>query len=144
MAPKAKTLIERFGFRDDDRKKPKHDEIQIWVYRNFQHIIRTLFPSLDLNEVGPLQLELERAVATDRNFVVGFIDVYCRRLALAVEVKTEIKCIGELVRQIQFYRNYLGGVRWIVVSPDDRSSGILREQGIEFYRYSVGQKELAF
>lgn len=29
--PKAQTLQQRFGFMDDDLKKPKHDEIMLWL-----------------------------------------------------------------------------------------------------------------
>lgn len=29
--PKAKTLQQRFGFMDTDMKKPKHDEIMLWL-----------------------------------------------------------------------------------------------------------------
>lgn len=64
-------------------------------------------------------------------YIVGFVDVYCKKYAIGIEVKTEIPVIGDLIRQIQFYRKYLTG-SWIVVSPDDRNSNILKEQGIHF------------
>jgi hypothetical protein len=31
MEPKARTIIERLGFADQDHKRIQHDEIQIWV-----------------------------------------------------------------------------------------------------------------
>lgn len=33
-APKAKTLQQRFGFRDSDLKTPKHDEMMLWLHEN--------------------------------------------------------------------------------------------------------------
>src|SRR5690349_21525027 len=40
MQPKAKTLQERMGFRDDELSTPKHDEIMLWLDEN----VRSLFP----------------------------------------------------------------------------------------------------
>lgn len=137
MEPRAKTLIERLGFMDPDRKRHSHDEIQIWVYRNFREIIQRVFPLLQVDESSLLDLRLEHPITADnRNFIVGFVDVYSRRLAISVEVKTEIPTIGDLIRQIQFYKKYMSGT-WIVVSPDSRNSEILREQGIYFFKYTL-------
>jgi hypothetical protein len=135
MEPRAKTLMERLGFMDPDRKRHSHDEIQIWVYRNFKTILKTVFPSLEIDESALLDLKLEYPVTSDnRNFIVGFVDVYSRRLGIGIEVKTEMPTVGDLIRQIQFYRKYVSGA-WIVVSPDDKNSDILREQGINFFKY---------
>lgn len=54
------------------------------------------------------------------------------------EVKTEIKSLGELMRQIQLYRNYSRG-DWFVVSPDTRYVETLAEQGVRFVEYSPGR-----
>jgi len=134
MERKAKTLIERFGFVDPDREKPSHDQIQIWVYNNFPMIVRRVFPSVEVENYLPLDIKLEYPVSDQRNFVVGFIDVYCRKLSIGIEIKSEIPRLGDLVRQIQYYRKYVTG-SWIVVSPDDRSAGILIDQGIHFFKY---------
>lgn len=134
MDPKAKTIIERHGFLDPDRKKPKHDEIQLWVYNNFRQVLKELWPTTaPFDKSASLNLKLEYPVS-DNRYVIGFIDIYWPH-AVAVEVKTEIPVIGDLIRQIQFYRNYMGGPCWIVVSPDDRAASILKEQGIYFYKY---------
>lgn len=136
MEPRAKTLIERYGFVDHDRRNSMHDEIQIWVYRNFKTIIAAVFPTLKLGP-EPLDLKLEHPVVDNsqhKNFVVGFIDVYCRQMSIAMEVKTSLPGVGDVIRQIQFYKRYLSG-SWIVISPDDHHSIILREQGIHFFKY---------
>lgn len=48
MEPNAKTIIERHGFKDPDRKNLNHDEIQIWVYKNFSRVTSTLNPRKSL------------------------------------------------------------------------------------------------
>jgi len=137
MEPKAKTLIERMGFLDADRKRNSHDEMQIWVYRNFKSIIMKMYPLVKYDD-RPMEIKLEYPI-TDirRNFVVGFVDVFCKKHSIGIEVKTEIPVVGELIRQIQFYRQYTAA-SWIVVSPDDKNAEILKEQGIRFLKYNVG------
>lgn len=133
MEPKAKTLIERLGFKDPDRRASKHDEIQLWVYQNIAIVINTIWPQSKL-ELLHFVVELEHPI-TDRNYVLGFVDLYVQSHGIAIEVKTEIPNVGELLRQINFYRNYFGGPRWIVVSPDDRYKDVLKAQGIHFYKF---------
>lgn len=48
---------------------------------------------------------------------------------LYIEVKTEIKSVGELIRQIQHYKEYKSG-SYYVVCPDNKYKDILQEQGI--------------
>lgn len=39
---KAKTLQQRFGFMDEDKKRPQHDETMLWLDANMESIIRSL------------------------------------------------------------------------------------------------------
>lgn len=133
MKPKAKTIIERHGFNDPDRMFLNHDEIQLWVYQNYKTIIDTIWPNAKVTEAA-LKIDLEHPI-TERNYVIGFVDLYLPTCGIAIEVKTKIPNIGELLRQINFYRTYLSGPRWIVVSPDDRYKDILKAQGIHFYKF---------
>lgn len=41
--PKAQTLQQKMGFFDEDLKKPKHDEIMLWLDSNIETIINNLF-----------------------------------------------------------------------------------------------------
>ena len=50
------------------------------------------------------------------------------------EVKTQIKSAGELIRQINYYKEYVRG-HYVVVSPEDKFARILKEQGIGFIPY---------
>ncbi len=54
--------------------------------------------------------------------------------AVCFEVKSVISSLGELIRQIRMYQSYFN-TTYIVVSPDDRFAGTLKEQGIQFIKY---------
>ena len=140
MKPRTKTIIERLGFQDPDRKSPKHDQIQFWVRNNLRHVLKSVFPEKEIPSFDDIPVSLEYPV-TDRNYVIGFVDVYCQQYNLGIEIKTQIESVGELLRQINFYRNYLGKGTWIVVSPDGRFAKVLQDQGVHFYKYS-SQTEL--
>jgi hypothetical protein len=65
------------------------------------------------------------------------------------EVKTSIPSLGELIRQIRFYQEYLpdgkdmraavgfADRKYIVVCPDDRFKEPLAQQGIGFLKYEL-------
>jgi hypothetical protein len=54
---------------------------------------------------------------------------------ILVEAKSVLPTVGELMRQIQLYRTAFRG-KIVVVSPDDKHSQILIEQGVGFIKYS--------
>lgn len=57
---------------------------------------------------------------------------------IAFEVKTAIPNLGELLRQIRLYQHYSRpGTHYVVVSPDDRDSSLLNDQGILLYKCPV-------
>jgi hypothetical protein len=94
--------------------------------------LKALYPNQEIPE--ELCARLEHPIL-DRSFVVGFADIYSTRYHIGIEIKSEIVSIGDLIRQIQFYRNYTEGTDWVVISPDERFAGLLKDQGILFYRY---------
>lgn len=53
------------------------------------------------------------------------------RYVCNIEVKPTIASVGELVRQINLYREYLRGI-YVVASPDDRWIDVLKSQSISF------------
>lgn len=59
--------------------------------------------------------------------------VYKEKVPVYFEAKTQIGSIGELIRQINMYRQYIKG-KFVVVSPDDRCQDILASQHIEFLK----------
>ena len=53
-------------------------------------------------------------------------------VTLNIEVKPALPSIGELLRQIRTYQEYLPGQTFLVVCPDTRWAETLRKQGIYF------------
>ena len=54
---------------------------------------------------------------------------------IAFEVKTTIDSVGELIRQINYYRNVLKETIFVVVSENDKYKDILKDQKIGFIKY---------
>ncbi len=152
MNRQAKTLIERHGFLDTDRRTPMHDEIQLWAYANLKEII----PVKEGYQIEILKKGLDHPISfltnNDSNrVVVGFVDLRAegylnevisdgtrrvKYLRLAIEIKSRIDSCGDLIRQINFYRKYTDeSTTWFVISPDDRYRRILWEHGIYFLKY---------
>ena len=154
---KAKTLIEKHGFLDADKKTPEHDKIQKWVYKNAYKVIDDLFvKGTETFEIKQNVWEHE-IIETTQNYassskrVVGFIDLYVQylkpsnKIELAwpevyFEIKTSIPSVGELLRQLKYYQTFLGKRRFVVVSSDDSCADILQEQGFYFYKYQDSEK----
>jgi len=66
-------------------------------------------------------------------------DIYYKlhdAVRLNFEVKTEIKSLGELLRQIRMYQEYTDGP-FVVVCPDDKYQKQINQQGITFYKYEI-------
>lgn len=152
---KAKTMIQKMGFVDSDRT-PEHDKIQLWLYKNITQVICELFSiQKETFEIKRNELEYEFSVG---NYIGGFIDlrVMVHKIGsedheavwgrFYFEVKNKIPSLGELLRQMNFYKHYLGQqqfgpkVYFVVVSPVDDYKDILREQGILFYKYQDPEK----
>jgi len=152
MKPKAKTLIERHGFLDPDQKTTRHDEIQLWAYRNLKEILESLSGDHFKYEIEKTFLEFAifQEVRSFKN-IVGFVDLFAlgkkkntidnsiSSFYIAIEIKSEIESCGELIRQINFYRqfapNFLEETTWLVICPNDRFQNILEDQRIRFFKY---------
>lgn len=96
MQPKAKTLQERMGFRDDELATPKHDEIMLWLDENVERILTLQGPwQYEQKEIDHLrwaagvtitgcpperhiniQKIWERPITSGvNNFIIGFVDM---------------------------------------------------------------------
>ena len=149
--PKAKTLQERFGFLDADLKKPKHDEIMKWVDDNIEDILMVAFSLPNRPKVKTTWEQPVRTIGRYSNQIIGFVDMTAKGqyndkhgipegLMAAIEVKTEISSLGELIRQIRMYKegdidSHGRTVKWLVIAPDDSHATKLEEQGIHFFMY---------
>jgi len=214
--PKAKTLIERFGFNDPELTTPEHDEMFIVCMNSAQNIIDLAVESDDrfstwrrmmhdltngklvdnlahpyipfaTNEYLylPDSVVPEKPVATINNFIVGFIDVFvCAKLGsdpidgeaspfnhhivrigdgsayrvklddvydnnletidnmlatfnIMIEIKPFIRSAGELIRQMQMYRQYdKGDTVFVVISKTTGFKDILAQADIMLINYN--------
>lgn len=135
--PKAQTLQARFGFADSDIKKPKHDEIMLWLDQNLDAVLTVI---LRKNVIGA-KARWELPVTSrppNTNYIIGFLDmvVVYGSEQICFEIKTEILSLGELLRQINMYRMHLPyHDAFVVVCPDDKFASKLKEQGVMFFKY---------
>ena len=154
---KAKTLLEKMGFVDEDKKTPAHDKIQMWTYQNAKTIIEDLFAKGEWTfQILSNEWEYEVfAHSYNSKYIVGFVDVAVKfekdndkrewddeRPRVFFEVKTKIPSIGELIRQLKVYKTHLSHKKqaFVVVSPDDSCADILKQQGFFFYKYPDPEK----
>lgn len=154
--------------RDDDTCKPLHDKIMYWVDANVTGILKKVFPDPDPRQdfTKPIMTEWQLVVRQDylaRGPIIGVVDMAVRLCGLyegqpcfpgpyvhyAVIVKTEIRSLGELLREIQICRTGniynrgnadLKDTPFIVVSPDDRHAAKLKEQKVFFFKYDPDYK----
>lgn len=254
---KPNTLQQRLGFLDEDLKKPKHDDMLLWLDKNAEEIFNSMFSKQlteeDYNDLLKSAIEKRDKVIEDRRsvieslknqiknskeskfgfrmsnetevqiqtdiekeqkkiaylenwtafdelpprrnisiasktwelpvttqphsynntgskYTVGFIDMAVsfyvyhpvvtgfederkgekwvsdvkdrvkvgfqrQQLTLYVEAKTEINSLGELIRQIRHYKEYLPG-SYYVLCPDEKHKMTLKAQQIGFIKYT--------
>jgi len=58
------------------------------------------------------------------------------RRTFRFEVKTEIPSLGEVIRQINMYREYDSDAKYYLVSPDDKHVDVLKKERIGFVKYA--------
>lgn len=149
--PKAKTIQQRFGFLDDDLIKPDHDEIMIWLDKlvREQHVLEALVDGADV-ELREVVWEFP---INSKGYIIGFVDMvigvsfydslnkHNQWLKIGFEVKTEIPSLGELFRQLRMYQSYTAfsnPIMYVVVSPENKFTDQLIEQGIGYMNYPDG------
>jgi hypothetical protein len=146
--PKAKTLQERFGFFDEELKTPAHDALMLWIDENIAEILAEVFNLTIAPKI--VTKKWEKPIQNERDFILGAADMFVHahsgrdHFALFIEAKPKIRSLGELIRQINFYKtgsnftvhtgmDYIWP-KWLVVSPDVQFADKLREQGILFQK----------
>lgn len=87
------------------------------------------------------RIDLEKPVLRGGTYVVGFVDLVVTmgwgldgapvvQATFYVEVKSQIRSVGSLLRQINLYRVYLREGHWVVVCNADEYRDLLRGQDI--------------
>jgi hypothetical protein len=67
-----------------------------------------------------------------------YVNKESQRTEIYFEVKSSLPSLGELIRQIRMYEEYVKG-KFYVVAPDDKYAEQLQRQGIGFIKYPDGQ-----
>ena len=125
---------------DDDLKKPAHDELMLWIGCHIADILMDVFSLPSKPELKTTKWE--RAIKSENGHIIGFVDMFVEATQrwnswhVFIEAKTEIKSLGELIRQIRLYQaggDFCFDAHWLVISPDNRFADTLRKQGILFY-----------
>lgn len=171
------TMIARMGFADTDREAPDHDLICQFVAASAPDVIRPIFSANDVEIQRPrLEYPLSKGNGPYRT-TVGFLDVvlpftydltgtltdlqgkttttaYAVPCALIVEVKSVVRSVHDVMRQLAFYREYEhelrerfaffpreSRLRWALATPSQlsaRDAETLKNEG--FLYLHIGER----
>jgi len=111
---------------DEQLKTPKHDELCMWAYENMEKILINSIKQLRNQNVyiykknTPIKIFMEKSIRNN-GFVIGIPDFmvlfnwykYEPKVlpthygcGAIIEIKPEIKSLGEVMRQMQLYKSY--------------------------------------
>ena len=128
-------MLEAMGFNDGEIHTSAHDDLVGYIIEHREELFFKHFPRAASKII---KFELERPVTKQGGYIVGYIDImligdifaenqkygeYYEKKVLAIEVKTKIQSIGEILRQINTYREYTCGYEsckrfhWAVAAP---------------------------
>lgn len=144
---RARTLLERMGFKDPDLTTPEHDKIFERLITNPRLIARIISFTSDFLSYYPIETiarELsivgERPVGTPKgNRIIGFVDihVFCAGISFLIEIKPTIRSLGEVLRQMRTYLHYMPRAKPILVVRNHNGfKRALEAQGIFVYEWS--------
>ena len=138
-----KTLIERFGFNDAELTTPLHDKMLLWSLENIRKLGK-LIP----NYLGykPSTVQAEFPIMGYNDFNIGFVDLRFQVKLddeekecpfVYVEIKPTVYSIGELIRQINFYRSHLDAktTKFLVLTKTKGLKEVLASQDIYVYEF---------
>ncbi len=120
---KTKSRDLKFWLDEKELKTPKHDEMVLWTFNNAEKILRELENNSiksffeyrkDINIIKTI----EYPILGKNNFNLGFIDLFVKLCfntnnfymvdkQCGFEIKPQVKSIGEVLRQFQFYKSNL-------------------------------------
>lgn len=149
---KAKTLIEKHGFKDSDLTTPLHDKIMFWLVENIEQVINEIiikdFTKFKIDSIkAEFPIVNYSGYTRDNKSVIGFLDLFVRIKTektedfpaqtrnIAIEIKSSIPSVGETIRQLNFYKSFSDYDYYLIVSPDDRQIDFFEKQGFKFYKY---------
>jgi len=131
-------------FKQNQSKK--HDEIQIWCFKNIKEIIKGITDKdFSDDDIKINEINIEEPIKQSNGYIVGYLDIICHfciekmEFSLIIEIKPEIYSLGDLIRQVKTYKNSFHNHRniFVVVSKTDKYKEILKSQNIRFFKYSI-------
>lgn len=150
--------MERMGFNDPDRstesRKALHDKIQTELISGPAEFAKYYIDAEPGTEISDedFRVTIEYPLA-DGKYTLGFLDAVIRitnkslsfiggRTAIAVEIKTRVDSVGELIRELRYYQQYwrdpgtgkAGAL--VVLCPDGEFREIVIKQGFGFVTYT--------
>ena len=140
MTP-SKTDFKALGV-DDDKLAATHDAISAWLLRGVRkpafanQLILACTPFV---KAGAYEgIELEVVIENGEGRMVGFADArldFAGGVSLWIEIKTDDRAIGALVRQIKSYRRAGATGPWLALLPEasDGARDFLAHAGVGFY-----------
>lgn len=156
---RAKTMIEKMGFRDKDLKTPEHDYLMMWATekRNLADLVTTIY-GIHHDKVNEFknglkikELDFEKPICvfdkkcqTELKSIAGYVDctfqVSLRTSELTkthvIEFKSDIQSYGELIREIEYYKSFWGSAIYTILTFDDVKIplNIFKIKGINIYQ----------
>lgn len=145
MTPKAKSLNEKFGFMDEDLKTKNHDDIISLCINKQDKLFKQSgveWAKSEMLEDTALEYWVQQRGYNGNVFPIGAIDIMFTfkfpsdivgdTRSLGVEVKTYIRSMGELIRQVNLYSSYERYTKWVVVAPYQEHVSMLATAGIKY------------
>lgn len=142
LAKKAAVMDSARRFANGERStEQQHDDLVCWAQNHAEHLIFLATGWKKLPKDVALKCTWEQCVGNPLSRqALGYIDLrivisgpnLSVPLGLCVEAKTYITSVGELLRQLRYYHQYLSKDLLLVVSPDTCAASVLANQQI-FY-----------
>lgn len=136
-------FIEEVRDSDLERIEELHDSIVDWVEDYCPSILEQVFGK----EIEYYTAERELPLKTKRNAIGGYVDLHVEAFQVEMwhpihvcfEIKSSITRIGNLFRQLKWYRElYDRQLSFIIVSPDVRHQKRIKDNEYEFFRFVDG------
>ena len=144
-------------FTQESAETPKHDEMLILFAKNGELLYKTIFEECFkiLGTANPKTLQINRWLPEreiiNKGYYIGSVDLYVEARVdygreseekeskyqdIVFEFKPQIKSFSEVLRQVNVYKNYFSGAKFIVVTYSDieKFKDCFESQGISIIK----------
>lgn len=137
----------KYWLEEKELKTPEHDKLVIWTFNNVALVLEGLGIK---DELKGCERELEHAIIKEgyshskycegSKDAIGFVDLMVisnSNKHYVFEIKPHITSIGDVMRQINYYRTYLRG-KFIIVTKTKGLKELFESQGVFVYEFENG------